>query len=160
MKTAYLVSKQNPTTLALIGLSSRGVPHYSFYGHDAADCSVGEADLPDLPRSVAAMHFGSYSVVVDPTGLPVSLYNDATAACGAETVAGDRIDRSSALYIERSDKWSRCSRLHDGGRRVHAAASTVHAEAASGCPMHLLSVPGADRSPEAVRTIPRSGRRR
>ena len=33
------------------------------------------------------------------TGLPVSLYNDATAACAAELIAGDRIDRSSALYI-------------------------------------------------------------
>ena len=33
------------------------------------------------------------------TGLPVSLYNDATAACAAEMIAGDRIDRSSSLYI-------------------------------------------------------------
>ena len=33
------------------------------------------------------------------TGLSVSLYNDATAACAAEMIAGDRIVRSSALYI-------------------------------------------------------------
>ena len=33
------------------------------------------------------------------TGLPVSVYNDATAACAAEMIAGDRIVRSSALYI-------------------------------------------------------------
>lgn len=66
--TTWLVSKQNPTTLALVSLGANGVPHYSFYGQDSADCSVGEADLPDLPRSVAAMHFGSYSVVVEPTG--------------------------------------------------------------------------------------------
>ena len=33
------------------------------------------------------------------TGLSVSLYNDAIAACAAEMVAGDRIDRRSALYI-------------------------------------------------------------
>ena len=68
VETAYLVSKQKPTTLALVGLGPGGVPHYSFYGHDAADCSVGETDLPDLPRSVTAMHFGSYSLVVEPTG--------------------------------------------------------------------------------------------
>ncbi len=66
--TAYLVGKRNPTTLALVGLEPDGVPHYSFYGHDAADRSLGEADLPELPPSVAAMHFGSYSVVVEPTG--------------------------------------------------------------------------------------------
>ena len=33
------------------------------------------------------------------TGLSVSLYNDATAACAAEMIAGDRIGRRSALYI-------------------------------------------------------------
>ena len=33
------------------------------------------------------------------TGLSVSLYNDATAACAAEMIAGDRIHRRSALYI-------------------------------------------------------------
>ena len=68
VETAWLVDKRNPTTLALVGLGPAGVPHYSFYGHAAADCSVGETDLPDLPSSVAAMHFGSYSVVVEPTG--------------------------------------------------------------------------------------------
>ena len=68
VQTSWIVSKQNPTTMALVSLGPDGVPHYSFYGHDAADCSVGEADLPDLPPSVAAVHFGSYSVVVEPTG--------------------------------------------------------------------------------------------
>ena len=66
--TTWVVRKRNQTTLALVGLGPDGVPHYSFYGHDAADCSVGEADLPELPRSVAAMHFGSYSLVAEPTG--------------------------------------------------------------------------------------------
>ena len=68
VETAWLVSKPNQTTLALVGLGPDGVPQYSFYGHDAADCSVGEADLPDVPESVTAMHFGSYSLVVEPTG--------------------------------------------------------------------------------------------
>lgn len=66
--TAWVVRKRNQTTLALVGLGPDGVPQYSFYGHDAADCTVGETDLPELPRSVAAMHFGSYSLVVEPTG--------------------------------------------------------------------------------------------
>ena len=66
--TTWLVRKRNPTTLALVGVGPDGVPQYTFYGHDAADCSVGETDLPELPRSVAAIHFGSYSLVVEPTG--------------------------------------------------------------------------------------------
>lgn len=68
VETGYLVRKHNPTTLALVGLGSGGIPHYSFYGHDAADVSVGETDLPDLPRSISAIHFGSYSLIVEPTG--------------------------------------------------------------------------------------------
>ena len=32
-------------------------------------------------------------------GLSVSVYNDATAVCAAELIAGDRITRSTALYI-------------------------------------------------------------
>ncbi len=68
VETAYLVSKRNPTTLALVGLEPNGVPRYSFYGRGAADGSVAERDLPDLPPSVTAMHFGSYSLVVEPTG--------------------------------------------------------------------------------------------
>lgn len=68
VKTDYVISKQNPTTLALVGLGPKGVPHYSFYGHGAADRSVSEADLPDLPETISALHFGSYSLVVEPTG--------------------------------------------------------------------------------------------
>ena len=66
--TAWLVSKRNQTTLALVGLGAEGVPQYSFYGHGAADSAIEETDLPELPPSVAAMHFGSYSMVVEPTG--------------------------------------------------------------------------------------------
>ena len=66
--TTWLVRKQNQTTLALVGLDANGVPQYTFYGHDAADSSLVETELPELPRSVAAIHFGSYSLVVEPTG--------------------------------------------------------------------------------------------
>ena len=68
VETAYLVSKHNPTTLALVGLEREGVPSYSFYGRDAADSAVHDSDLPDLPSVVTALHFGSYALVVEPTG--------------------------------------------------------------------------------------------
>lgn len=66
--TGYLVSKQNPTTLALVALDAKGVPHYTFYGHEAADRSLELSDLPTLSDSVTALHFGSFSLVVEPTG--------------------------------------------------------------------------------------------
>ena len=87
VETAYVVSKQNPTTLALVGLEAGGIPHYSFYGHGAADCSVDETDLPDLPDSVTAIHFGSYSLVVEPTGS--SLFEFARRHRGGKLISFD-----------------------------------------------------------------------
>ena len=87
VETTWLVSKPNQTTLALVGLGPDGVPQYSFYGHDAADCSVGERDLPDLPGSVSAMHFGSYSLVVEPTGS--SLLQLARRHCDGKLISFD-----------------------------------------------------------------------
>jgi len=66
--TGYLLHKDAPTTLSLVGLGSDGIPDYAFYGRGAADRSVGIAELPDLHAGVAALHFGSYSLVVSPTG--------------------------------------------------------------------------------------------
>ncbi len=65
--TGFLVKKQNPTTLALVSLTPSGVPHYTFYGHDAADRSVSAADLPKLSKNVHGLHFGSYSLVAGQT---------------------------------------------------------------------------------------------
>lgn len=67
VETRYLVTKQNPTTLAVVGLTPAGTPHYTFYGHEAADHVVTKADLPDLPDEVTGLHFGSYSLVVGQT---------------------------------------------------------------------------------------------
>ncbi len=55
-----------PTTLALVGLRPNGVPDYAFYGHGAADRSLGLDTLDRVPEA-AAYHFGSYSMVVEPT---------------------------------------------------------------------------------------------
>jgi len=65
--TGYLVRKHNPTTLAVVGLTPAGVPHYTFYGHEAADRALTEADLPALPAAVTGLHFGSFSVMVGDT---------------------------------------------------------------------------------------------
>ena len=101
--TTWLVSKRNQTTLALVGLGSNGIPQYSFYGHDAADCSVGETDLPELPGSVAAMHFGSYSLVVEPTGS--SLLQLAQRHHGGKLIS---FDPNPRLNIEPDvDRWRR-----------------------------------------------------
>jgi fructokinase len=55
-----------PTTLALVGLRPNGVPDYAFYGHGAADRSLALDTLARVPAA-EAYHFGSYSMVVEPT---------------------------------------------------------------------------------------------
>lgn len=64
--THYLVRSVRPTTLSLIGKTAEGTPAYTFYGAGAADRSLTKADLPDLPRKVIGLHFGSYSIVAQP----------------------------------------------------------------------------------------------
>lgn len=55
-----------PTTLGLVGLDAQGVPSYAFYGHGAADRQLHPADLPEIGADIAAIHFGSYAMVVEP----------------------------------------------------------------------------------------------
>jgi fructokinase len=66
--TGFLLRKDAPTTLSLVGLTVDGVPDYAFYGRGAADRSVEIAELPCLGDEVTALHFGSFSLVVQPAG--------------------------------------------------------------------------------------------
>lgn len=66
--TSLVVRKAGPTTLSLVGVDAHGVPAYSFLGHGAADRSIEPADLPRLPLGTRAVHVGSFSLVVEPTG--------------------------------------------------------------------------------------------
>jgi fructokinase len=65
---SFLLRKNVPTTLSLVGLAADGSPSYAFYGRGAADRSVAVDEIPELGPEVGAVHFGSYSLVVAPTG--------------------------------------------------------------------------------------------
>ena len=62
----YLVRTGRRTTLSLVGVDEQGGPSYAFYGVGSADCSLTEADLPKIGSEVRALHFGSYSIAVNP----------------------------------------------------------------------------------------------
>lgn len=58
-----------PMTLGFVTLNDGGVPDYAFYANGAADRSIEVTHLPKtLPGSVKALHFGSYSTAVEPSG--------------------------------------------------------------------------------------------
>ena len=65
--TGFLLRKDVPTTLSLVGLAADGTPSYAFYGRGAADRSVEVAEIPPMTPEVGVIHFGSYSLVVIPT---------------------------------------------------------------------------------------------
>lgn len=65
--TGFLARLPNPTTLAVVALGENGEPRYAFHGHEAADRSLTRAHLPDLPVAVSCLHFGSFSLVAEPT---------------------------------------------------------------------------------------------
>lgn len=55
-----------PTTLGLVGLDASGSASYAFYGQGGADRLLRAEHLPALGDDIRALHFGSYSMVVDP----------------------------------------------------------------------------------------------
>ncbi|MDK9696875.1 MAG: carbohydrate kinase [Siculibacillus sp.] len=57
-----------PTTMVYVAIDDRGTPSYAFHLEGTADRSMEIEDLPtQLPGEVEALHFGSISLVLDPT---------------------------------------------------------------------------------------------
>ncbi len=63
----YLKRSDRPSTLSLVDLTGP-TPAYAFYGDGAADRDLTPDELPDLASEVQALHFGSFSTVVEPVG--------------------------------------------------------------------------------------------
>ncbi len=58
---------ERPSTLAFVSLDN-GNARYAFFDEASAGRMVTEADLPALPKEVAALHFGSFSLAEEPCG--------------------------------------------------------------------------------------------
>ena len=56
-----------PTTLSLVGLDASGSASYAFYGEGCADRMLQTQHLVHPRPDVQALHFGSYTMVVEPT---------------------------------------------------------------------------------------------
>ena len=63
----YLRRKDRHSTLALVKLTD-GHARYSFLEEGSANRMLGKKDLPTLPKSVTALHFGSISLIPEPCG--------------------------------------------------------------------------------------------
>lgn len=82
--TRFLLRTARLSTISVVATDADGQPSYSFHGEGAADRSVTPADLPQaLPAEVAALAFGSYTMVAEPAG--------STFAALAERERGRRV---------------------------------------------------------------------
>ena len=66
--TSAVIRVDAPTTLGLVGVDEMGAPSYSFYGERCADRQLAAAALNGIPRTAAAIHVGSFAMVVEPIG--------------------------------------------------------------------------------------------
>lgn len=63
----YIRRKDLHTTLALVKLTD-GHARYSFIDEGSAGRMLDKRDIPKIPKSVAALHFGSISLIPEPSG--------------------------------------------------------------------------------------------
>ncbi|OUM02823.1 carbohydrate kinase family protein [Variovorax sp. JS1663] len=63
-----VVRSDAPSTLSVVSVDAAGMPHYTFYGHGTADRAIHADNLPALPAEARVLQFGSYALVVEPTG--------------------------------------------------------------------------------------------
>lgn len=63
----FLHRSDKPSTLSIVDLTT-GTPAYAFYGEGAADRDISIENVGPLPESIRALHFGSFSTVVQPAG--------------------------------------------------------------------------------------------
>lgn len=113
-----------PTALVLVGVDARGVPLYTFYGSASAERMVSLADLERVPLDAAAIHVGSYCMVVEPVA--TSLRALVERQRGRSLVV---VDPNVRLSIEpRAEVWrdtldwmlERCDLLKVSEEDIHA----------------------------------------
>ena len=114
----FLVRSDRGSTISIVATSAGGQPHYAFHGEGAADRSLQLADLPAaLPDDVRALSFGSYSMVVEPTG--------ATLAALARREHGRRVISVDANV--RPTVVSDMQRWADAAERFYRTATLIKA---------------------------------
>lgn len=62
----YILRTDYLTTLSLVQKDEHGSPAYTFYGSNAADRMVTQADLPAFDTPPLFLHIGSYTALVEP----------------------------------------------------------------------------------------------
>jgi len=105
----YVREGTEPTTLAFVHLAEGSEPEYAFYGEGAADQRLLPDDLPQaFPEDVAALHFGSISLVREPSGSTLELLlrrERATRVISFDPNVRPRFIADAEDYRHRLERW-------------------------------------------------------
>ena len=66
MNTEYVVDVGASTPLSVVGTGPEGSPSYVFYRRGTAECSLTYREIPVVDDRITGLHFGSYTLVVEP----------------------------------------------------------------------------------------------
>ncbi|MBC7645957.1 MAG: carbohydrate kinase [Pseudopedobacter sp.] len=113
LNTGFVVCSSAPTTLGFVDDSS-GQPQYAFLRNGAADTLYYPSPLPGLPDSLCFLHFGSISLLEDPTRTSIEQIVQQNRA--RVTVVFDPNVRPSLIadrtdYLERFKFWVSLSQV-------------------------------------------------
>ena len=124
ISTAYVARESGrSTTLAFAFLQPGGHADYSFYAEGAADRLMTLSDLPaTLPDDVKAVHFGSISLVLEPTATTLADY--LVALSSSRFISLDPNVRAS-LISDRATWTARFDRLRKAADFVKASIEDV-----------------------------------
>ena len=66
VNTEYVVDVGASTPLSVVGTGPEGSPSYVFYHRGTAECSLTYREIPVVDDRITGLHFGSYTLVVEP----------------------------------------------------------------------------------------------
>jgi fructokinase len=112
------------TTLGFAFLQPGGHAEYAFYTAGAADRYMTAADLPsELPANIIAVHFGSFSLAIEPIG--TTLADFLVSLAPTRIISLDPNIRAS-LIGDRAAWLARFERLHPLADFLKASIEDVH----------------------------------
>jgi len=121
----YVVRSRAPSTLAFVNLMAFGSPEFAFFGEGAADRQLLPSHVPaEFDDDVCGLCFGSYSLVIEPTGS--TLLGLMQREAGKRFIVLDpnvrlHVQPDRAAYQARIEAAVRCATVVKASRRDVAA---------------------------------------
>jgi fructokinase len=111
--TRYLMRTGRRTTLSVVAVDATGGPSYTFYGVGSSDCTIHVTDLPHLGDEVTGLHFGSYSIAVEPvaTAMAALARRERHRFISLDPNVRPTVEPDMRIWRERIEAMRRCASI-------------------------------------------------